>query len=226
MTRFFRHYKNKPYKYLGEAKHSETLEDFVIYETLYKNELSTLWVRPKEMFFEDVTVAGQQIPRFAPVVFEIQRIETVTLEQKNRIAPLIVEVFGQVKSSKFDAILRNYNNFLLQCALEGSQLVGFKIGYQHDDETFYSWMGAVSPSYRGLGIASLLMKDQHDWCRMKGFKRIQTKTQNRWRDMIALNLRYGFHIVGAYTDGSGKPKLILEKVLSEFEQSSNRVTLA
>ncbi len=31
--KLFRHYKNKPYKYIGTAKHSETLEDMVIYET-------------------------------------------------------------------------------------------------------------------------------------------------------------------------------------------------
>lgn len=60
----YRHYKNKLYKVIGVAKHSETLEDLVVYETLYDNKLSRLWVRPKTMFLEEVEVGGQKVPRF------------------------------------------------------------------------------------------------------------------------------------------------------------------
>jgi hypothetical protein len=41
--KLYNHYKNKPYKYIGEAKHSETLEDVVIYETRYENKIGKLW---------------------------------------------------------------------------------------------------------------------------------------------------------------------------------------
>jgi hypothetical protein len=34
------------------AKHSETLEDMVVYEELSKNELSQFWVRPLSLFKE------------------------------------------------------------------------------------------------------------------------------------------------------------------------------
>lgn len=219
MTRYFKHYKNKSYKFLGEAKHSETLEDLVVYETFYKNDMGKLWVRPKSMFYENVTMNGRQVPRFAPIDFEIRNFESVSHEQKNLIAPLITGVFGQFKESEFDAVLRNHNGFYLQCAFDVSKLVGFKLGYQHDDETFYSWLGAVDPTYRGLGVASALMKDQHDWCQKQGFIKIQTKTKNNWRDMIILNLRNGFNIVGSYTDEKGEPKLILEKILDKMEQA-------
>ena len=47
---FYRHYKDKPYRALGLCRHSETLEELVLYEALYPNELGSLWVRPKEMF--------------------------------------------------------------------------------------------------------------------------------------------------------------------------------
>lgn len=60
----YRHYKNKLYKVIGVAKHSETLEDLVIYETLYENETSKLWARPKSMFLEEVEVEGKMVPRF------------------------------------------------------------------------------------------------------------------------------------------------------------------
>ena len=48
---------------IGVAKHSETLEELVVYEALYDNDLSKLWVRPKEMFLESVELDGQVVPR-------------------------------------------------------------------------------------------------------------------------------------------------------------------
>ena len=60
----YRHYKGKEYMVLGVAKHSETLEDLVIYETLYKNKISKLWARPLVMFNEEVKVEGKKVWRF------------------------------------------------------------------------------------------------------------------------------------------------------------------
>lgn len=60
----YRHFKGKEYKVIGIAKHSETHEDFVVYETLYPNEVSALWVRPLNMFMEEVAVDGKKVPRF------------------------------------------------------------------------------------------------------------------------------------------------------------------
>jgi hypothetical protein len=60
----YRHYKGGEYRLIGIAKHSETLEDLVVYETLYENDLSKLWVRPLKMFTECVEVDGKQISRF------------------------------------------------------------------------------------------------------------------------------------------------------------------
>lgn len=60
----YRHYKGKEYQLLFTAKHSETLEDLVVYKTLYENNMSDLWVRPLEMFCENVEVDGKMVPRF------------------------------------------------------------------------------------------------------------------------------------------------------------------
>jgi hypothetical protein len=54
----------KYYRVIGTAKHSETLEDLVVYKTLYKNPLSKLWVRPLKMFLENVEINGKKVPRF------------------------------------------------------------------------------------------------------------------------------------------------------------------
>jgi hypothetical protein len=59
----YKHYKNKNYKVICEATHSETREKVVVYQCLYDD--YSIWVRPKEMFTELVEVEGMQVPRFA-----------------------------------------------------------------------------------------------------------------------------------------------------------------
>ncbi len=51
----YQHYKGKRYKLIDVVRHSETLEELVLYETLYENELGRLWVRPKTMFLENLS---------------------------------------------------------------------------------------------------------------------------------------------------------------------------
>lgn len=62
----YRHYKGKLYDVIGIARHSETLQELVVYKALYKTEFGdgSLWVRPKDMFMENVIVNGKALPRF------------------------------------------------------------------------------------------------------------------------------------------------------------------
>lgn len=60
----YQHYKGKKYLVLGVAKHSESLENLVVYVALYENETSNFWVRPLQMFTEEVEIDGKKIPRF------------------------------------------------------------------------------------------------------------------------------------------------------------------
>jgi len=59
----YRHYKGNLYEVIGTAKHSETLEDMVVYKALYQPE-SNLWVRPLKMFCEDIEINNEVVPRF------------------------------------------------------------------------------------------------------------------------------------------------------------------
>jgi hypothetical protein len=63
--RIYKHSKSgNEYKVHFVAKHSETLEDMVVYEALYENETSKYWVRPANMWEEEVEVDGEMVPRF------------------------------------------------------------------------------------------------------------------------------------------------------------------
>ena len=58
----YEHYKGKQYEVIGIAKHSETLEEMVVYRALYREK--GLWVRPLKMFLEKVEIGGKKMPRF------------------------------------------------------------------------------------------------------------------------------------------------------------------
>ena len=58
------HHKGMRYRVIGVARHSETLEELVVYEALYENALGRLWVRPRAMFEEMVERGGERVPRF------------------------------------------------------------------------------------------------------------------------------------------------------------------
>lgn len=58
----YEHYKGNQYEVVGVAKHSETLEELVVYRALYGE--NHLWVRPLKMFLESVEIEGKKVPRF------------------------------------------------------------------------------------------------------------------------------------------------------------------
>lgn len=102
---------------------------------------------------------------------------------------------------------------LVITAMSGEKVVGYKIGYELDHTTFYSWLGGVDPHYRKHGIASILMEKQHQYLKDKGYSIVQTKTMNKWRKMLVLNIKHRFDVMETYTDGNGLHKIILEKKL-------------
>lgn len=63
----YRHYKGNEYKIIAVGKHSETLEDLVVYQGLYNSEEfgpNPIWIRPLKMFIEEIERDGKVIKRF------------------------------------------------------------------------------------------------------------------------------------------------------------------
>ena len=58
----YRHFKGNEYEVVAVGKHSETLEEYVIYRALYGE--GGYWVRPLSMFLELVERDGKTFPRF------------------------------------------------------------------------------------------------------------------------------------------------------------------
>lgn len=60
----YEHYKGKKYFVLGMSRNTETNEVCVVYRPLYETDWPHLVHRNAEMFSENVTVDGRQVPRF------------------------------------------------------------------------------------------------------------------------------------------------------------------
>jgi len=61
----YKHFKGNKYLALTVGKHSETLEEMVVYVSLYENETSQVWIRPLENFMSDKTLEdGTKVKRF------------------------------------------------------------------------------------------------------------------------------------------------------------------
>lgn len=128
------------------------------------------------------------------------------------IINLYISIFGSGVDLKK---MKNNPKLLFNLALDDKKVVGFKIGYELDESKFYSWLGGVDINYRKHGIASELMQQQHQYLKNHGYKIVQTKTMNKWRNMLILNIKNGFDVIDTYIDNKGLHKIILEKNLCE-----------
>jgi hypothetical protein len=64
---YYKHYKGNLYEVIGTAKHSETLEDMVVYKACYQKEGENLWVRPLKMFEDYVLIENKKTKRFSKI---------------------------------------------------------------------------------------------------------------------------------------------------------------
>jgi hypothetical protein len=61
----YRHFKGNEYEVIDVARHSETMEEHVVYRALYGE--CGLWVRPLSMFIEQVSREGKTFARFEKI---------------------------------------------------------------------------------------------------------------------------------------------------------------
>ncbi|MEG0661838.1 MAG: DUF1653 domain-containing protein, partial [Anaerovoracaceae bacterium] len=61
----YRHFKGNEYEVLGMARHSETMEEMVVYRPLYGE--GGLWIRPAKMWSETITRDGKTYCRFEKI---------------------------------------------------------------------------------------------------------------------------------------------------------------
>lgn len=121
------------------------------------------------------------------------------------------EAYGAAKIEKQAS--RSTDLVILMAYVVG-KVAGYKIGYGKTERLFYSWLGGVLPDFRRRGIAGALMRRQHEIAKQLNYQAVQTHTENRFRDMLVLNIRTGFDVIGTFYSTRDKAnRIILEKQL-------------
>ncbi|EED25782.1 acetyltransferase, gnat family [Vibrio sp. 16] len=116
------------------------------------------------------------------------------MEECVQVVEQITEFVHKETVESLSARLRDKPRFLVQVAEEGEQLLGFKIGYQLDSQTFYSWFGGVSSLARNKGVAQRLLEIQEDWVAEQGYQYLKVKSRNQFPSMLRLLIKNGYLI--------------------------------
>ncbi len=102
--------------------------------------------------------------------------------------------------------LEGKKNLSILAVSRNGELAGFKMGYEQKNGRYYSWLGGIKAEYRKQGLASEVMKRQHEWLKREGYHSVQTKTKNKWRSMLILNIKCGFDIIWDVYRQQGRAK--------------------
>ena len=136
-----------------------------------------------------------------------------------------LDVLSRLEKAVFDmpidkSLLKNElsmkSGLLILLARVDGRYVAYKVGYRlsEADEFFYSWIGGVHPEFRQQGLAKALMLEQHKLAKELGCTYVRTKTKNKYREMLILNIKMGFDIVGIHHKLNEKfHGIVLEKPL-------------
>ena len=144
---------------------------------------------------------------FSPYLGEMCRLHSISHQKSMR------RLFEDADLEFFKERCRSYPKLFSVLAYDEGSLVGFKIGYPYSEAVFYSWIGGVLPGHRKQGIGAHLAKIQEQWAVDQGYTVLRTKSMNRFKAMMALNLKNGFDITQVYTNSRGQTKIVFEKQL-------------
>ena len=156
MWTLYRHTKGMPYVGLGVALHSEDLVPFEVYRCLYDNELSRSWIRPQQMFHEQLE-GGQA--RFTPFA----RVRVVTPHDEPTILGFGQDAWGKgMARDEFVASYASNRNHVRGKAYLLEKFDGTPVSALNTLRLNRNRVGiarvATDGAYRGQGYASLLLR--------------------------------------------------------------------
>ncbi|MBT9239505.1 GNAT family N-acetyltransferase [Vibrio splendidus] len=116
-----------------------------------------------------------------------------SLEEVVSVVEQIVEFARKESVASLSERLAGKTSLIL-VAEEAGVLLGFKIGYELDENTFYSWFGGVLPIARNKGVAQAQLDIQEQWVKQQGYQQLKVKSRNLFPAMLRLLLKNGYLI--------------------------------
>lgn len=120
----------------------------------------------------------------------------------------IPEFDGRNTLNKLQARIAKCEHLILGAYIN-NEPVAYKLGYALHANTFYSWLGAVAPKWRGKGIAQALLKAQEAWIKEHDYDAIHVKSMNRFPAMLSMLIKNDYQIVGYKDKGTPQSSKIL-----------------
>ena len=120
-------------------------------------------------------------------------IQEASIDEVVELSQQIPEFHDPYSKTEYESRFQNVP-YLILVAYEDGASLGFKVGYEREAGSFYSWMGAVLPQHRRKGVAQALADYQEKWAKAKNYDTIIFKTRNRLKAMLTFALGNGFNI--------------------------------
>lgn len=200
----YRHYKGHLYEVIDTARHSETLEDMVVYKALYGD--FGIWVRPLKMFLEDVEVNGKIQKRFEFINNELSNaIHIDALKSDYKLFEATPDQ-AKILNSKMDKFNAEQLSFVGDIELEKNYLIKDQIGNIiagikgcfYLRECLYISPLFVDEDKRKQGLGSILLQTIEQQAKSMHIRLIHLDTF----DFQAKNfyLKHGYEIFGVLDD--------------------------
>lgn len=214
----YRHYKCNLYEVINTARHSETLEDMVVYKALYGD--FGRWVRPLQMFLEDVEVNGKIQKRFEFVEDELANaIHIDTLKSDYKLFEATSDQ-AEILNNKIDKFNLEQLSFVGDVDLEknylikdsfGNIIAGIR-GCFYLRECLYISVLFIDEDKRKQGLGSILLRTIEQEAKSMNINLIHLDTFDfQAKDFY---LKHGYEIFGILDDcPKGHKRYYMKKVL-------------
>lgn len=102
---------------------------------------------------------------------------------------------------------------LLLVACDGDTVAGYGVSYLQDSAA-YIWIVGTLPDYRRRGVYQHIFRETFDWAKANGAHKLQLKTRNSCRNMLAWLVKNDFQFMEIEAQADSMDNRILtEKVI-------------
>ena len=130
-------------------------------------------------------------------LYEVREASLAEWLPVNAAIPEFVTPYGEDQVRRRLEGVRQLALIAVLPAADGNkeQPIAFKVGYEKPGGVFYSWLGGVLPEHRRSGAAEALLRAQERWVAQQGYRELQVKSRNEYRNMLRFLIKHQYDII-------------------------------